>query len=189
MDIRTLCLGLLTLHDASGYEVKKIFQGPLRHFFDAGYGSIYPALNKLADDGLLTCTGQGREKRPEKKVYSITDKGRAAFADELLQPPGRDRFRSEFVATLLFADHLPTQHLSGLIDQWIANYRALIGELEQCCARPSQSVGEKFVNGMGVAVYTAALEYLQANRHQVERDALAARAGQQAANPQATAAE
>ena len=39
MDIRTLCLGILTWGDASGYEIKKIFEDRLSYFYEASYGS------------------------------------------------------------------------------------------------------------------------------------------------------
>ena len=179
MDIRTLCLGMLTMGDASGYEIKKIFEGPLRHFFDASYGSIYPALGRLTEEGLVTCTEHVQDKRPDKKVYRIAPRGRMAFMDELARPPGRDRFRSEFVATLLFADLLPAGHLSRLIDERISQYRGAIAELEHC-APTAQTAGGKFVNGMGLAVYRAALEYLEENRHHVESEALLTRSSREA---------
>ena len=55
MDVKTICLGLLSLGEACGYELKKNFESQFRHFFSAGYGSIYPALADLADAGLVTC--------------------------------------------------------------------------------------------------------------------------------------
>ena len=46
MDTRSICLGVLSMGEATGYEIKKLFEdGPFSHFYDAGYGSIYPALN------------------------------------------------------------------------------------------------------------------------------------------------
>ena len=51
MDIRTLCLGILTFGDATGYEIKKRLEGPMRHYYDASFGSIYPALAGLKRDG------------------------------------------------------------------------------------------------------------------------------------------
>ena len=48
MDVQTLCLGSLTLGEASGYEIKKLFEeGPFAYFYHASYGSIYPALGNL----------------------------------------------------------------------------------------------------------------------------------------------
>ena len=51
MDVKTLCLGLLTAGEACGYDLKKTFESSFKHFFPAGYGSIYPALADLAEAG------------------------------------------------------------------------------------------------------------------------------------------
>ncbi|MEQ8345236.1 MAG: PadR family transcriptional regulator [Sneathiellaceae bacterium] len=174
MDIRTLCLGLLTHSDASGYEIKKIFENSLQHFFDASYGSIYPALNRLTEDGLVQCTEQAQDKRPDKKVYSITAAGRMAFLDELMRPPGRDRYRSEFIATMMFADLLPPRHVSDLIDSRVREYRQMLADLQRGCA--AGDTGATFVAGLGHAMYSAGLQYLEDNRHLVEGEALMASA-------------
>ena len=47
MDVKTLCIGILSLGDASGYEIKKQLEERFSFFYDASFGSIYPALNKL----------------------------------------------------------------------------------------------------------------------------------------------
>ncbi len=83
MDVRTICLGLLTRGDATGYEIKKRFEGDgFQHFVEASFGSIYPALNRLTDEGLVSVREEAQEKRPDRKVYSITAAGRTAFLIE-----------------------------------------------------------------------------------------------------------
>jgi DNA-binding PadR family transcriptional regulator len=171
MDIKTLCLGLLTLRDASGYEIKKAFEGDLRHFYDASFGSIYPALSKLLDEGLLTCSAFAQEKRPDKKVYRITPTGRLAFLDALIERPGRDRVRSDFMATLMFADLLPARHLAELIDSRLAEYRHALAEMRRLSARHA-GPGQRFVHGYGIAMLEAALNFIEENRHLVESEAL-----------------
>lgn len=171
MDVRVLCLGMLTRRDATGYELKKMFEGPLRLFLDASFGSIYPALNRLAKEELVTCSAQAQAKRPDKKVYRITPKGRMAFLDALMHKPAADRFRSEFLATMLFADLLPPRHLSLLIDERIVECRRELAELEAALAHDG-TPAEKFVQGLGRTIYNAALESLADNRHVVESEAL-----------------
>ncbi len=103
MDVRTLCLGALTLGDATGYEIRKMFEdGVFSHFLEASYGSIYPALTRLTEEGLVTCHSEQQEKRPDKKIYSVTAKGRTAFTEALLEPLAEDKFRSEFLFVMLF---------------------------------------------------------------------------------------
>ena len=55
MDVKTLCLGVLTEGDRTGYEIKQRFEEAFNHFFGAGFGSIYPALAELTRRGLVTC--------------------------------------------------------------------------------------------------------------------------------------
>lgn len=171
MDVRTLCLGILTLGDATGYEIKKTLEGPFSHFFEASYGSIYPALNRLTEAGLVECTPLTQKKRPDKKVYSITPAGRLAFMDALAEPPGRDRLRSHFLVLMAFAELLPARHLSRLIDARLAWHRAKIAELE-ACGEQSDSAGRAFVCGYGLAFHRAAADFLEENRHRVEGPAL-----------------
>ncbi|SLN76878.1 PadR family transcriptional regulator [Oceanibacterium hippocampi] len=172
MDIRMLCLGLLTLKEATGYEIKKTFEGPLSHFYEASYGSIYPALNKLTEEGLLTCDQQAQDKRPDKKVYSVTSAGKLAFMDALQKHPGRDRIRSEFLAVMMFARLLPAGHLSRLIDDRIDEYRDRIAHIDRECAGVMAGEVETFICGYGKAVYSAAVQYLEDNRHLLESEAL-----------------
>ncbi len=177
MDIRTLCLGILTLGDTTGYEIKKVFEHELSHFYEASYGSIYPALNRLTDDGLVSCQAMVQDGRPDKKVYSITTSGRMEFMDALMRPPGKDRLRSNFLAILRFADLLPARHLSQLIDDRMADYRQRIDKL-QSCQNTAPSTAEQFIAGYGAAIYQAAFDYLEDNRHLVEGQAvLSAAAG------------
>jgi len=171
MDIRTLCLGLLTLRDASGYEIKKSFENDLSDFYEASFGSIYPALSKLTAEGLLTCTAQPQEKRPDKKVYRITPAGRLAFLDALAKPPGRDHVRSDFLATMLFADLLPARHLAQLIDERLVMHRRSILE-QRALLKDVKSAGKRFIIDYGLAWHEAAIAYIEENRHLIESEAL-----------------
>lgn len=172
MDVRTLCLGVLSLGNASGYEIKKRLEESFRHFYDASFGSIYPALNRLQDEGLVDCTHEAQSKRPDKKVYSLTTDGRLTLVRELEEQPNADRIRSEFLVAMMFADLLPARHVSDLIDQRIAEHQTCVDELnaKEDCGTAAQ----RFVAGYGKALYEAAIAYLSDNRHLVESEALLA---------------
>ena len=168
MDIKILCLGVLSRGEASGYEIKKAFEeGPFSHFHQASFGSIYPALNALSAEGLVACRAQTQEKRPDKKIYSLTANGRDVFTTALLAEPDHDRMRSDFLFILSFAQFLPPARVAALIDQRIAWYRDSLERMEGCAATNSAPAGATFVRGMGIAVYRAAAEYLEQNRDQL----------------------
>ena len=90
---------MLRLRDRKQFE-----EGPFSHFQEAGFGSIYPALKKLTEDGQVTCQQHAQDSRPDKKVYAITQKGRHALFDAVNKPPGADKFRSDFMFMMFFAD-------------------------------------------------------------------------------------
>jgi len=171
MDVRTICLGILTRGDATGYEIKKLFEDDgYQHFVEASFGSIYPALNRLTEDGLVSVREEAQEKRPDRKVYSITPKGQSAFVGALLKPLPEDKHRSPFVFAMLFSHLLPQTHVSGMLDAYIGQVEGKLGQLQQ---QPMpQTTGERFVTGFGQAVYVAILDFLRTHRAEVENVAL-----------------
>lgn len=166
MDVKTLCLGVLTERDHTGYEIKQHFEEAFSHFFVAGYGSIYPALAELTRRGLVDCTSVPQEKRPDKKVYSITPLGRAALVDELMSTPPRHKVRSEFLALMYFAHLLPPEKVAVLAEEMVAQWDSVLTSIESCVSDDCDglSPGLRFVAGYGKAVIGAARHYVDQNR-------------------------
>ena len=168
MDVRTICLGLLTRGDATGYEIKKQFEeGSYRQFAEASFGSIYPALGRLTAEGLVLVREEAQDKRPDRKVYSITPAGRESFVGALLEPLKDDRHRSPFAFAMLFSDLLPENRTCALIEAYLADKEAALAQMN---ARKSaaQTRGERFVNGLGKSIYAATIDYLRAHRGEFE---------------------
>lgn len=161
MDVRTICLGLLTRADATGYEIKKQFEEDgFGHFAEASFGSIYPALSRLTEEGLVSVREEPQEKRPDRKVYSITDAGRIRFLEALNRPVQEDRNRSAFAFAMLFSHLLPRERVQALLETYIADREARLARLNARTGE-AQSPGELFVNGLGRTIYAAMLDYLR----------------------------
>ena len=164
MDAKTLCLAVLLRGPASGYEIKKALEeAPFCHFQETGFGSIYPALTALSSEGLLDCTAFAQEKRPDKKVYSITPKGRQTLTTALMVIPGPDRYRSDFLFILFLGEILPRTHLARVIDERIAFYQEQITRMADCDLDRHPST-QRFVHGFGLTLYRASADYLIENR-------------------------
>ncbi|MCP3978417.1 MAG: PadR family transcriptional regulator [bacterium] len=88
-------LGLLSWKPMSGYDIKKIIEIGLSHFWSESYGQIYPVLNRLVEEGMAHCTVDPTSGNRGRKVYKITRKGRNAFAGWLHQPGDLPRLRDE----------------------------------------------------------------------------------------------
>ncbi len=169
MDVKTLCLGLLSHEDACGYELKKRFEALFRHFFSAGYGSIYPALAELAEAGLVTCRSVAAESGPGRKVYRITAAGRRRFREVLHHTRPQHKLRSEFLAMIYFAEFMDNQRLDALLDERLQELRgaeAHIADIQRGWSR-HVPVGARFVAGFGAALARAAADYIEENRHLV----------------------
>jgi DNA-binding PadR family transcriptional regulator len=95
-------LGLLSWKPMSGYDIKRLVEAGLSHFWSESYGQIYPVLNRLVEDGLATCSVDAASGRG-RKVYRITVAGRRAFKRWLRhagQPPRlRDELKLKFFLT------------------------------------------------------------------------------------------
>jgi PadR family transcriptional regulator, regulatory protein AphA len=168
VDVRTICLGILTRGDATGYEIKNLFQNDgYQHFVEASFGSIYPALNRLCEEGLVSVRAEAQEKRPDRKVYSITTAGRTAFIASLLKPLPEDRHRSPFVFAMLFSDLLPPGRVSALLEDYINQTETKLAQLKASNTDP-KNPGEEFANGFGRAIYEAALDFLKKQRPRFE---------------------
>lgn len=172
MDVRTLCLGALTFGAASGYDIKKFFECTFSHFFVAGYGSIYPALADLTEQGLVTCRDEPQEGKPDRKVYALTDDGRRVFLEELERTPPNHKVRSEFLVQMFFAHQMPRHRVADLFRQRLAD---IDRSLEQIEAFERDSAdgefpappGAMFCAGFGKAVVSAARQFILEHRDEV----------------------
>jgi len=167
MDVKTLCLGLLNHQEACGYELKKTFESLFKHFFPAGYGSIYPALADLAAAGLVECEEIPQTGKPDRKVYSITEKGRKAFEQALQNTEPRHKLRSDFLAMMYFADLIDDARVATLLDDRVEAFQDAVQHIASIETEmgTEASPGAKFVAGFGASVAKAAAEYIETNRH------------------------
>ncbi len=165
MNVRTLCLGILALREASGYEIKKAVEdGMFSHFIEASYGSIYPALTHMLSDGLVSVREQVQEGKPLKKTYSITDSGQKALKHALHEIPQQDKYKSEFLFQALFRDQVDAQHLDDVFDGQLQFLHGELATIEQCGDSIEPGSGHAFVNGYGRAVIAAAIQYMEDSR-------------------------
>jgi DNA-binding PadR family transcriptional regulator len=79
----------------SGYDIKKMVEVALTHFWNESYGQIFPALNRLVEDGLATRRVDPKSGGRRRQVYKATAAGRRVFNKWLKLPASRPRLRDE----------------------------------------------------------------------------------------------
>ena len=83
------------------------WEGPFHHFYQASFGAIYPGPERPAGRRPGLRREEPQDGKPDKKIYALSETGRAALLAELSRPPGPDRIRSEFLAQMVFVKLLP----------------------------------------------------------------------------------
>ncbi|MEV5412509.1 PadR family transcriptional regulator [Thermopolyspora sp. NPDC052614] len=76
--LRLYLLKLLEESPRHGYEVIRLLQDRFLGVYSPSPGTIYPRLARLEEEGLVT-----HEVKDGKKVFTLTDKGRAELNDRL----------------------------------------------------------------------------------------------------------
>lgn len=118
MSLAHALLGLLARTPLHGYELRTAFEAEVASLWTLNYGQLYPALERLEEAGFVERQRVEQDDRPDKKVYSITDAGRAEHRRWLLEPGGTPKLnRDEFALKLLAGRSLSKEELTGLIQQ------------------------------------------------------------------------
>lgn len=121
-------LGLITLEPRSGYDIKRIIDRTIRHFWAASYGQIYPELTRLEEEGWIAGADAPRGGR-SRRVFTITPKGRQALRDWLQGPETRIELRDESLLRLFFADAGPDELGLGLLQARRQGYEQMLAQL------------------------------------------------------------
>ena len=124
-------LGLLTIEPISGYDLGLTIRGSVGHFWNESFGQIYPSLKKLANDRFVTCRTQQQKGKPDRRIYSITQKGRERLTKWLAVPPQAEIPRNELLLKLFFGDQVPAAILIGYVQRMAEERRALLKLLER----------------------------------------------------------
>ncbi len=128
---RFILLGLLSHGDMSGYDMKKRMDLSVSHFWNVGFGQIYPTLRELSAEGLVQKKECPPEKGPVKIVYSITEQGREALLTWLRLPEEKEYTRYELLLKLFFSARLPVEYSLERIAAFQSRYEQNLFLMEQ----------------------------------------------------------
>lgn len=168
MNVKTLCLSILYEGEATGYEIRRLcVEGECSYFIEASFGSIYPALAKLEDEKLVTSRIEQQDGKPAKKVYSITEAGRTAFAQQLAEPLGEDMFRSPFLLFARFAHILPRELVETRANEFLQQTMDSHKKLEEAFAERTASAADAWVINYGRAIMEVAERHMRSHMHEL----------------------
>lgn len=118
----------------SGYELGKY----LDNVWPAKHSQIYPLLTKMEEKGFLVHEIVEQVGRPNKKIFSITEKGKQALKKWIAKSPSDPIHRDEFLIKIYSASLLGEENSIKLVheriaklDESIASLSGKITEIEQ----------------------------------------------------------
>ncbi|AOZ92603.1 PadR family transcriptional regulator [Paenibacillus crassostreae] len=130
-------LGMLIEGPMSGYDLKKTIDSTVGFFYKVSFGSLYPALKRLAAKEWVTVTEM--EDSKNKKLYTLLPVGKEAFLIWLAGP--LELSRNDHLSKIFFFDYLDEEtrqrrlteyqsKLEGQITQITAVQQIVSGELQ-----------------------------------------------------------
>jgi DNA-binding PadR family transcriptional regulator len=126
-------LGLLTFGEMSGYDLGKLINETIaRFFFNPAKSQIYAELRRLVELGLATEREVAQQRRPDKRLYSVTARGRKmlrAWLDET--PTGPDVVRCPTCLKLFFGGLMDRGTLVKQVVDYQRQARASLAYYEQ----------------------------------------------------------
>jgi DNA-binding PadR family transcriptional regulator len=116
-------LGFLQMGPLTGWDLDAWVRLSIGNFWNVTRSQIYRELRTLAAQGLVEAGPTGRRDRTP---YTITDAGRAAFAEWIARDPGPDLIRSPLLLTVFFGHYLEPARLLEIIREHHRLHQALL---------------------------------------------------------------
>jgi DNA-binding PadR family transcriptional regulator len=102
--LRHALLAALLEGEASGYDLAKGFDASVANFWAATPQQLYRELDGMAADGLVCARVVHQERRPDKRLFSLTEAGHGALREFTARPPRPGVIRDELLVQVQAVD-------------------------------------------------------------------------------------
>ena len=104
MALRDAILATLLDGEASGYDLAKGFDASVANFWMATPQQLYRELDRMSAEGLIEARLVEQDRRPNKRLYSLTDAGRKALLEFTEVPPKPGAIREDLLVQIQAVD-------------------------------------------------------------------------------------
>jgi PadR family transcriptional regulator, regulatory protein AphA len=131
MSLEYAILGFLNYLPLSGYDLKKMFDISVQHFWQADQSQIYRTLAQLTGRGLVEKEVIHQEDRPDRKVYSITPSGQEQLQAwlKIMPPPKPDH--SAALIQVFFCGQLSNEEILTKFESMAAMMKIVLQRYQQ----------------------------------------------------------
>lgn len=130
MALEHAILGFLNREPMTGYDLKtRCFDVAAGHLWTADQAQIYRSLERLAAQGFVRSRLVPQRGRPDRRVYSVTSRGRTELSAWLSRPETPSPVRDPFLLHLFFAPDLSDDEIVRQLDQARTEYQRRLDRL------------------------------------------------------------
>ncbi|MES1026334.1 PadR family transcriptional regulator [Gloeocapsa sp. BRSZ] len=137
MSLAYAILGFLRKEAMTGYELKnQCFDQTIAHLWRADQAQIYKTLDKLVESGWIACKIETQRDRPHRKVYSITEIGKAELWKWLQCHQPLPTIREPLLIQLFFGAELSNEAIVHLLKQELVAHQKKLADCDQITLPP-----------------------------------------------------
>ncbi|MBY3791527.1 PadR family transcriptional regulator [Rhodococcus fascians] len=100
MSLRDAVLAALVDGEMSGYDLSKAFDATVANFWTATPQQLYRELDRMDQDEVISARLVEQDGRPNKRLFSLTDKGRDALRQVSHRHPKLPAIRDEHLVAI-----------------------------------------------------------------------------------------
>jgi DNA-binding PadR family transcriptional regulator len=126
MSLEHAVLGFLNYHPLTGYDLKKMFDLSVRHFWPADQSQIYRTVTRLVEQGWAEMEVIKQSERPDRKLYHITPQGRQELLHWLAGEVPTPANRTAQLIQVFFAAQLSDEEALTLFERAADRIRTLL---------------------------------------------------------------
>ncbi|AJE80555.1 MULTISPECIES: PadR family transcriptional regulator [Streptomyces] len=135
MALRNAILAALADGEFSGYDLAKSFDAAVANFWSATPQQLYRELERLDAQGLVRARLVEQQRRPNKRLFSLTDAGRAALREFTARAPRPTAIRDELLVQVEAVDLGDTAGVRSHLQARLAAARGKLQDYERSRAR------------------------------------------------------
>lgn len=130
MTLENAILGFLDRESMTGYDLKtRCFDAAVGHLWTADQAQVYRTLERLQKRGLARSRIVPQRGKPDRRVFHITTKGRAALASWLREDLELAPVRDPLLVRLSLTAGLPDREILGLLTSARSGYQSRLDAL------------------------------------------------------------
>ncbi len=143
MALREAVLAALLEGEASGYDLAKRFDAGIANFWSATPQQLYRELERLESEGLLSARVVRQERRPDKRLFTVTEAGIEALRSFSHRTARPTAIRDDLLVQLQAADETDLDAVIGAVEQRMELSRAKLERYDRLAERMRDGLDEE----------------------------------------------